>query len=73
MAVDCGPCPPGEVCGLEEPNKCSACVPLTCDNAPIECGFTGDGCGGTLQCACPPGEQCGIPGPNLCGRLEDVE
>lgn len=70
MAVDCGPCPPGEVCGVEEPNKCSACVPIGCEVAPIECGFVGDGCGGQLLCECPPGEQCGVGGPNKCGALD---
>ncbi len=69
-AVDCGPCPEGEICGLFEPNKCGACVPYTCDEVDIECGFTGDGCGGVLTCECPSGLQCGFPEPNLCGRLD---
>jgi hypothetical protein len=69
-AVDCGPCPPGEICGLFEPNKCGACVPYTCDEVDIECGFTGDGCGGVLACECPPGLTCGFPAPNQCGRSD---
>lgn len=66
-AVDCGPCPEGEVCGLIEPNKCAACVPKTCDEVDIECGVTGDGCGGSLVCECPAGLQCGFPSANRCG------
>ncbi len=68
MAVDCGPCPPGEVCGLVEPNKCAACEPRTCDEVEIECGTTGDGCGGALTCECPNGVACGLIGPNKCGN-----
>jgi hypothetical protein len=72
-AVDCGPCPEGEVCGLFEPNKCAACEPRTCEDAAetgIECGMVGDGCGGTLDCMCPPGFQCGFAAPNKCDDPE---
>ncbi len=69
-AVDCGPCPEGQICGLFEPNKCGACVPHTCEEVDIECGFTGDGCGGVLACECPAGLQCGVPNPNECGVID---
>jgi hypothetical protein len=70
-AVDCGPCPPGEVCGLIEPNKCAACEPRTCEEAGVECGMVGDGCGGTLDCQCPEGLECGFAAPNKCGAPGD--
>lgn len=71
-AVDCGPCPPGEVCGLVEPNKCSACKPIGCEEAPVECGITGDGCGGTLECMCPEGLTCGVGGAGKCGKVGEA-
>jgi hypothetical protein len=71
--VDCGPCPPGEVCHLVERNKCAACEPKTCDEVEIECGVTGDGCGGTITCECPEGESCGLLGPNKCGDPDIAE
>jgi hypothetical protein len=72
-ATDCGPCPPGEVCGLLEPNKCAACTPVTCDDVDIQCGPASDGCGGMLDCPCPEGLECGVGGPNICGKLGDPE
>ncbi len=63
-SIDCGPCPEGEICGLEEPNQCSEipeCPPLDCAAQDAECGVLGDGCGGTIDCGpCPEGEVCGL-------------
>ncbi len=63
-SIDCGPCPEGQVCGLEEPNQCADipdCPPLDCEDQDAECGVLGDGCGGTVDCGpCPAGEVCGL-------------
>lgn len=45
------------------------CTPTTCGAANVECGATGDGCGGALDCGnCPAGETCGLGGPGKCGK-----
>ena len=68
--VECGSCPPGEVCGGGgTPNVCSGgCQPLTCAEHDAECGIVDDGCGSTLDCGdCPQGTSCGATGtPNQC-------
>ncbi len=69
-SLDCGPCPPGEVCGLISPNQCDAitCSPTTCEALGYECGMAGDGCGNAIDCGpCPEGWTCGAAGPNKCG------
>ena len=46
------------------------CAPKRCAELGLDCGTTGDGCGGTLDCgaACPAGQTCGGGGtPNVCG------
>jgi hypothetical protein len=73
-ATPCDPmsCLPPNVC--TSPISCgppagSPCVPLTCEQLGHQCGVTGDGCGGALDCgSCPMGETCGGGGqPYLCG------
>lgn len=63
-AVDCGPCPMGEICGAVSPNRCgpgTMCTPRTCNQAGAQCGLIGNGCGGTVDCGpCPAGEVCGF-------------
>jgi len=50
------------------------CVPKTasCQSLGYTCGYTGDGCGGVIDCnqdggACTPPEYCGGKGFNQCG------
>ncbi len=75
--VDCGACDSGEACGLTETHVCGKvpvnddddCTSLidSCDEAGVECGKTGNGCGGTLDCGkCPSGEFCGILEAGQC-------
>lgn len=53
--------------GSLEPNVCvprPTCTPSSCMDLGVECGPTGDGCGGTLDCTavtggCGAGEICG--------------
>jgi hypothetical protein len=47
------------------------CTAKTCPELGVECGPTGDGCGGVLQCgSCPAGKTCGGGGkPSVCGTL----
>ncbi len=69
-AIDCGACPPGEICGLLSPGRCDpyTCAPTTCEALGYDCGAAGNGCGGLLDCgACAVGETCGADGPNRCG------
>jgi hypothetical protein len=53
--VDCGPCPPGELCGILTPFMCDPppdCTPLVCEGE--DCGDKTDGCGGSIDCGkCP--------------------
>jgi hypothetical protein len=69
--VECGTCPPGEVCGGGGQNKCGPgiCTPTTCDALGANCGVVSDGCGATLNCGnCPAPQTCGAEGePNQCG------
>jgi hypothetical protein len=45
------------------------CTTQTCAQLGVQCGLSGDGCGGTQQCPpCPPAQTCGGGGvPNQCG------
>jgi hypothetical protein len=67
---DCGPCPGGEVCGLERPFHCAAppaCAPTTCEKEGANCGLLSDGCGNLLDCGnCGAGAVCGVDQPNVC-------
>jgi hypothetical protein len=82
--LDCGTCTAPEYCGGGGYSKCGGnsgmgpdgavvgnCTPLTCatsPNGPYNCGQTGDGCGGTLDCgACTNPQYCGGGGFNQCG------
>jgi hypothetical protein len=69
-AIDCGPCPTGEVCGAVSPNRCGpgdTCQPQTCADQDAECGKVGNGCGGVVNCGpCPTGEVCGFETPFQC-------
>jgi len=47
-----------------------ACVPTSCAERGVTCGFLGDGCGNLLSCgACPEGQVCreGTCGAGACG------
>lgn len=81
---DCGECPEGEECGLLRASKCDAppeggetgCETeiTSCEEAGVECGQTGNGCGGLLDCnaeggGCAEGEICGAGGPQQCGTF----
>jgi hypothetical protein len=77
--AQCQPCDTanGFTCGGGgTANKCGkpSCTPLKCgDPGVIECGKTGDGCGGTLDCTCPSGKVCGLGGvPNKCGSCSPI-
>jgi len=74
--IDCGGCPDGQACGVEQPNVCGVgeCTPKTCDDLGFECGQQGDGCASILDCgSCPHPEFCGGGGPNKCGRGVNCE
>ncbi|MFO0572498.1 MAG: hypothetical protein U1A78_00725 [Polyangia bacterium] len=71
--VTCGSCITGLTCGGGGVAfKCGAggggpCTPLTCAQLGSNCGSTGDGCGGTIDCGtCPSGQACGAGG--VAGR-----
>ncbi|HVJ14673.1 MAG TPA: hypothetical protein VM686_04505 [Polyangiaceae bacterium] len=72
--VDCGPCPVGEVCGIETPFKCGPpppCTKLTCAAVGAQCGLIGDGCDGTVDCGdCANGAECGTDQPNKCSAVK---
>jgi hypothetical protein len=71
--IDCGPCPAGELCGIERPFTCGpapVCTPITCESAGAQCGALGDGCGNLLDCGpCPAGSTCGLGGANVCRTI----
>ena len=52
VMLGCGSCGNGYVCGLNAPNVCTYCKPLTCKKA--MCGDFDDGCGGTISCSSGP-------------------
>jgi hypothetical protein len=70
----CGTCTGSTSCGAGGvPGVCGeadsgACIPQGCPSS-IECGLTGDGCGGTVDCgSCTPPASCGGGGtPGVCG------
>jgi hypothetical protein len=70
MTVNCGACPSGEICGIEEAFKCDPppdCDPDSCEDLDAECGAIANGCGGLTDCGpCPSGEICGGQEPNQC-------
>ena len=46
----------------------AVCNPTTCAGLGFNCGFAGDGCGGSLSCGtCTGGAYCGGGGFNVCG------
>jgi hypothetical protein len=47
------------------------CIPLTCQQQNVNCGFTGDGCGNLLDCgSCVAPSTCGGGGvPGQCGGI----
>lgn len=68
--VQCGVCPPGSMCGREQPYRCG-CVPLpanqACASADAQCGAVDDGCGGVVECGdCPGGSICS---ENKCSTI----
>ena len=73
LIKDCGTCKSPEICGGGgKPSVCgnslapdggSPCKPRTCAAVGANCGFIGDGCGGTLDCGtCTPPAICGGSG-----------
>jgi hypothetical protein len=83
-SIDCGDCDDGERCGLyeafqcgvvpvDDPEQCTALIE-TCEDADVECGTAGNGCGGTLDCgSCEDGEICGIREPGQCDPPPECE
>lgn len=71
-AIDCGPCPPLQVCGAKSFSKCASgppCAPKTCQSLGFNCGPAGDGCGGALACGfCQYPDSCGSKGSGQCGN-----
>jgi hypothetical protein len=44
------------------------CIPATCQNLNIDCGYAGDSCGGVVSCgSCASPEFCGGGGYSKCG------
>jgi hypothetical protein len=74
--IDCGACEAGSCGGGGVGYKCgggtdaSGCTALTCAAQGIECGPSGDGCGGTIACgACAAPDTCGGGGnAGKCGH-----
>jgi hypothetical protein len=78
-SLSCGTCTSPTFCGGGGFNKCGgnnmltpdgglSCTPLTCAGLGLNCGPTGDGCGGQLQCGtCLGGQICGGTSPGVCG------
>jgi hypothetical protein len=85
--VDCGACPDGQACGLQQAFQCGegptgsddACPARieSCAEVGAECGVIGNGCGGSIDCGgCGGGQLCGIEAPQRCGaapRCEPLE
>lgn len=73
--VTCGTCAGTDTCGGGGMAfKCGSggggpCTPLTCLSLGSNCGSSGDGCGGTLNCGtCAAGMACGAGGvAGVCG------
>src|SRR5260370_11074861 len=72
-ALDCHPCPPGQICGAGGPGKCSVavCTPKDCKALGDMCGPAAHGCGGLHEFGpCPLGQTCGGRGKSgVCGPL----
>ncbi len=83
-SIDCGTCTAPQYCGGGGYSVCGGgpsvgadggpvqiCTPYTCATAPhgpYNCGKTGDGCGGTIDCgSCSASEYCGGGGFDQCG------
>jgi hypothetical protein len=84
---NCGTCPDGQQCGLLEASQCAAqpsggdegCEAeiTSCADLNLQCGQTGNGCGGLIDCdaesgGCAEGEICGGGGPQQCGSFDCV-
>ncbi|MET0410591.1 MAG: hypothetical protein ABW217_04820, partial [Polyangiaceae bacterium] len=82
--VDCGTCPSGQGCGIQEAFQCDVIVGgsvtdcaariESCADAGARCGIIGNGCGGTIDCtaelgACPGGQLCGVVEAQQCGAF----
>jgi hypothetical protein len=80
-AIQCGPCPEPQICGVGGYSICGGgfglgpdggvlCTPRTCQDLGFNCGPAGDGCNGTLQCGiCQYPDTCGGNGkPSHCGN-----
>src|SRR5260370_25149691 len=71
-ALDCHPCPPGQICGAGGPGKCGVpvCTPKDCKALWDMCGPPANGCGGLNDCRpCPRGPKCGGGRkPRVCGQ-----
>ncbi len=77
--LDCGSCTAPDFCGGGGINACGhptaldggvgPCVPQSCTEQNIQCGFAGDGCGSLILCgSCPTTQSCGGGGvPSQCG------
>lgn len=79
LIANCGACSDGKRCGGPgAPSQCvsptldgGSCTPKTCSDLGIECGPSGDGCGGVLQCgSCATGQRCGAD--NAFSKCVDV-
>jgi hypothetical protein len=78
-SVNCGNCSQPQYCGGGGFSKCGGndgltpdggnpCTPTTCAALGFNCGYAGDGCGGSLMCGtCTAPQSCGGGGFNLCG------
>lgn len=71
--INCGVCPPQQVCGASQFSQCAMgppCKPKTCQDLGFNCGAAGDGCGGALNCGiCQYPDSCGAKGtPGQCGN-----
>ncbi len=58
------------IAGAGSGGEATCAAVVTCKDLGYDCGTTGDGCGGLLQCgsACPSGQLCGGAGQaNVCG------
>ncbi|HET9956778.1 MAG TPA: hypothetical protein VFQ61_19920 [Polyangiaceae bacterium] len=85
---ECGDCPQGEACGLDEAFQCAPAITdptencpariESCEAADVECGVIGNGCGGIIDCdaekgGCAAGQGCGVAEPGKCGELPTCE
>jgi hypothetical protein len=79
--LQCGSCMNPQYCGGGGYDQCGGnngigpdggviCMPTTCAKQGINCGPTGDGCGGLIQSCgmCMGNDYCGGGGPGVCGN-----